>query len=121
VSGANGAVATQTVEQYQTFPWGEALTQSTVGTAGLAKTTSWTYYQSSDGPTNIGLLKQVIEPTGRWERYTYDFAGRLTNKVSQFEDNAISTADSANRATLIGYDVGADRNGSAPACGNGSF
>ena len=112
VSNASGAVASQTAETYQLFPWGSTLVQKTEGTGSAAKTTTWTYYASTDGTNNYGQIKQLVEPSGRWEQYQYDFAGRLTNKVSQFGDNtapgtACSTA-SANRATQITYD---DANG----------
>ena len=104
VKDNNGVVATQTTEQYQVFPWGLTLTQRTLGTGGTARTTTWTYYQASDGTNNYGQVKQMVDWTGRWERYQYDFAQRLTNKVVQFGDNAITTADSANRVTQIGFD-----------------
>ena len=104
VKDNNGVIATQTTEQYQVFPWGLTLTQRTRGTGATARTTTWTYYQASDGTNNYGQVKQMVDWTGRWEKYQYDFAQRLTNKVVQFGDNAITTADSANRVTQIGFD-----------------
>ena len=104
VKDNNGVIARQTTEQYQVSPWGLTLLQRTLGTGGTARTTTWTYYQASDGTNNYGQVKQMVDWTGRWERYQYDFAQRLTNKVVQFMDSAITTADSANRVTQIGFD-----------------
>ena len=101
VQDNNGVVASQTTEQYQQFPWGPKLTQRTLGTGGTARTTTWTRYQASDGTNNYGQVKQMVEPSGRWERYQYDGAGRLNYKVAQFGDNAITSADNLNRVTSI--------------------
>ena len=99
----NEVVALQTLEQYQLYPWGLTLTQRTVGTGLSAKTTTWTYYKPSDG-ANYGQIKQVVEPTGRWERYQYDGIGRLISKVTQFGNNSTITPDTSNRVALTFFD-----------------
>ena len=100
----SGNVATQTTNKYRVFPWGQTLVQQTLGTGTRAKTTTWAYYEDSSDTNNYSQLQQVIEPTGRWERFSYDFAGRLANHVVQFLDNATNTLDSSNRVTLTYYD-----------------
>jgi len=60
------------------------------------------YEANSDG-VNYGHLKQVIYPTGAWERYDYDVSGQLSKTVRQFMDNPISSADTQNRATYTTY------------------
>jgi YD repeat-containing protein len=56
----------------------------------------------SDGG-NYGQIFLLVEPSGRWEKYQYDSAGRLTYKVAQFGNNATTTLDSSNRVTQVTY------------------
>ncbi len=111
VKNGNGVVATQSTNYYRLFPWGQTLVQQTVGTGSAARTTTWTYYEPSEG-TNYGQLKLLTEPSGRWEHYDYDGAGRLTNKVAQFGNNpppgAVGYVESSNRVSQTSYD---DANG----------
>jgi RHS repeat-associated protein len=104
VSNNAGAVALRSIESYREFPWGSTRVQETLGTSSNAKTTTRTYGDDRADAGSYGQLKQVVFSTGRWERYQYDPAGRLTNKVAQFGDNAINTSDSANRVTQVSYD-----------------
>jgi len=104
VKGTNGVPVAQTVENYCRYPWGLTLVQRVEGTGASARATTWSYYMDpvTDGG-NYGQVKQVVEPSGRWEKYQYEAAGRLTNTVAQFGNNASSTADSANRVTQVTY------------------
>jgi len=103
VTDTNGLVATVTTNVYVEFPWGRTLVQRTLGTAGIAKTTTWTYFPPTNGTSTFGQLQQLVEPGGRWEQYLYDAAGRLTNKVAQFGDSAVGSSASLNRVTQILY------------------
>jgi RHS repeat-associated protein len=102
VKDNTAAIAAQTTENYRLFPWGLTLVQQTLGTGTSAKTTTWTYYTDPvNDRANYGQLKQLVEPSGRWEKYQYDSTGRLTYKVAQFGNNLTTSPDNSNRVTQI--------------------
>ncbi len=104
IKNGDGSVATQSTNYYRLFPWGETLVQQTVGTGDAARTTTWTYYEPSEG-TNYGQVKLLAEPSGRWEHYDYDGAGRLIKRVSQFGNNSSTNyVEGNNRVALTSYD-----------------
>ena len=104
VLDANDAVVQQTTEVHTVFPWGTELTARTLGSGAAQKTTQWVYYDDpvADGD-NYRQLQSTTGPDGKWERYTYDAAGRPTRIVSQFKGNAITTSDTENRVAEITY------------------
>ncbi len=106
VKGPDAVPVAQTVENYCRYPWGLTLVQRIEGTGTSARTTSWTYFTNAatDGG-NYGQLNHVVEPSGRWEKYQYDAAGRLTNTVAQFGNNS-TTAEASNRVTQVSYSEG---------------
>jgi hypothetical protein len=100
VSDTNYVVATVTTNIYANLAnGGRTLVLQTLGTGAAARTTQRIY------DPNTGLLTYLIQSTGYWVYYQYDGSGELTQKVSQFGDNPISTATSPglNRETQISY------------------
>lgn len=94
------------------YPFGRVLTQRVLDPDGAALTTASTYYTDAgvDGGA-YGLLKQVVEPTGRWMRYAYDSQGRTSEIVSQFLDSAQGSAAASNRQTVVTYGTVPDSDG----------
>lgn len=107
--GASQTVAV-TQETWRTYGWGQNLLQSVADPAGAALTTNYAYYTdvANDGP-NFGQLKQKVEPSGRWEVYTYDAQSRLVKTVSQYLDSSVASADNLNRVTTVTYGTIADQ------------
>lgn len=92
---------------YTNFAWGDELTSRINDPIGAALTTTYTYYTSTatDG-VNYGRLKQKVEHTGYWEKYSYDSRGALNKVVSQYLDSASTSGDSDNRVrTIINSDT----------------
>jgi RHS repeat-associated protein len=92
---------------FETFAWGEELIQTIEDPAGVARTTTYSYYTNaaSDG-NNHGHVRKVIYPNGRWEFYKeYDPVLGLLKSVSQFRSNPyIETTnwpDSNNRSSEL--------------------
>src|SRR5207247_153171 len=83
LSNNTAVVATQRTEKYRLFPWGRTLVERTLGTGSSARTTSWIYDENTNNG-GYGQITNLVESSGRWERYQYDFAGRMTNHVAQF-------------------------------------
>lgn len=111
IKDANGKVASVVQEVKYKFPFGLQLVKRVVDPAGLALTTNYGYYEDPGSVGAYGLLRYIGEPTGRWERYTYDSSGRLVGTVSQYLDNAWETPDAQNRQTLVDYGSVADLDG----------
>ncbi len=103
-----GNVDSQTVKIYTLFPWGQELTLQVTGTGNTAMTNQWLYYSNSatDG-TNYSHLKQIIEPTGRWQTYQYDLNGCVTQTVSQVMNSAPGSPNSSNRVVSVIYSTNA--------------
>lgn len=94
------------------YPFGSSVTQRVVDPAGAALTTNFTYYTSAgtDG-ASYGRMKQIVYPSGKWVRYTYDSEGRPATTVTQFLDTAVGSADNLNRVTAVTYGTIADQDG----------
>lgn len=88
VQDAANKVLSETLSTYQTFPWGDELAQTVTDPAGLAKTTTYTYYtnQTADAG-NYGKLRSVVYPEGRWEFYKEYSGDAVTKQVLQFQNN----------------------------------
>jgi RHS repeat-associated protein len=89
VNPANGAVVAQTVNQYQTFAWGEGLVQQITGTGLSSLTNTWSYdttdtYEHGNGQNNFSRPIQVVHSDGSWEQYTYDSEGRVTQVTAPY-------------------------------------
>jgi RHS repeat-associated protein len=96
----------------QAYAFGLNVNQRIVDFGGANLTTTYTYYTDAlaDGAA-YGQVKQVVEPSGRWTRYTYDSAGGPAKTVSQFLDTASSSADNLNRVTAITHGTIPDQDG----------
>lgn len=86
--GANN-IKFQETNTFQTFAWGEELVQNTVGTGANALVTQYSYYTNATDTANYSRLQRMVSPTGKWEQYTYNSAGRVTSTARQVQDNAI--------------------------------
>lgn len=89
VRDAGNTVLAQTINTYQTFPWGEELVQSVTDATGQARTTLYAYFSDpvADGG-NYTKLRSVRYPEGRWEFYKEYAGDAVTKQVSQFQNNA---------------------------------
>ena len=94
------------------YPFGPNVTQRILDPAGANLITNYTYYTdaANDGGA-YGQLKLMVEPTGRWTRYTYDSQGRVANTVTQFLDTASNSADNLNRITAVTFGTIPDQDG----------
>ncbi|MDW8344588.1 MAG: hypothetical protein RMM51_08860, partial [Verrucomicrobiae bacterium] len=94
VREANGTLVMQQVEKYRVFPWGATnLVERIADPAGAALTNRWVYYEDPSAGHNYKRLRYRIEPTGRWEKYEYDNAGRIIKIVKQFTNAAIDAPE----------------------------
>jgi RHS repeat-associated protein len=81
----SGTVFQQTVSQYQMFPWGNAITNQTVGTGTNALTTTYAYYPETDDEGGCaGCLQQIIRGDGTWEKYYYNHQRQVTEVLTPF-------------------------------------
>ena len=101
-----GAVTYQRVKVYTNYDWGEGLISDTIGVGADARTTTYTYYNSSDSgyaaSSSQPPIQSVIQPDGGWTYYeSYDSLGRPLGAVSGI-DGAYSTDYSTGR--LVQYD-----------------
>ncbi len=107
ISNSLGQVVSKVIEHWQNFAWGSNMTSRVVNpdaVGGAALTTQWIYYD--DVPTNnpnFSHLKMRIEPSGYWERYTYNAQGLATNTTTQFLNASTNAPDSECRVTEITY------------------
>jgi RHS repeat-associated protein len=99
-------------EVKQAYAFGLNVNQRIVDHGGANLTTSYTYYTNAttDGAA-YGQVKLMVEPSGRWTRYTYDSAGRPATTVTQFLDTASASADNLNRVTAVTHSTIADQDG----------
>lgn len=86
------------------FPWGEEKTSRRVDPDGANVATTWSFYTDAvnDGD-NYRRLKSRVDPTGYWERYTYDTGGRVTKTVSQLNGAATTATDADSRVVETSY------------------
>lgn len=100
VRNRDGKVVSKTVKRLRMFPGGEEVVQEIVDPDGAALTTTSSYdsTQSLDGVT-YNRLRQMIQPTGYWERYEYDSNNRRTKVVAQYLDAPLGAPESASRVT----------------------
>jgi RHS repeat-associated protein len=117
ITDAAGTLVAKSILTDTAFPWGTERTKEVVYPSLLAPVssllqTSYTYYTDSaaDG-VNYRHLKSKQTPTGYWETYAYDNLGRLTKTVSQVQNAAFGSADSASRVVTYTYDTIPDADG----------
>lgn len=104
VRGSNNVVSYKAREVYHVFPWGERQIEEHEDPDGADLTTIWTYYDNAttDGGA-YGLLKQVVNADGSWERYEYDAQGRETKKVATWLDGSPAASEGASRVTTTSW------------------
>ncbi len=107
ISGPGGVVCSVVDKVYTVFPWGEELTAEIQDPQGAALTTSYIYYTSTSDGAAYGRLKQMIEPSGHWERYGYDEGGRQNKVVTQYLSNGPGTGDASNRVRTTTWSTSA--------------
>ncbi len=96
VRGPDGTIVRRIVRTYRTLPWGEELVSELDDPEGAARLTTYDYYTSGSGTDpNYGALRQRNDPTGNWERFTYDAAGRILKTVRPFLGAGPATVDEA--------------------------
>ncbi len=102
-NSANDVVYKQS-DKYTLFSWGEEIVQSIVDPDGSKWTNSWTYYtnSASDGGA-YRQAKTQSDRNGHWTTYKYDSAGRETNRVTQFMNSAVDSAENLNRVVSTLY------------------
>ncbi|MEO6246029.1 MAG: RHS repeat-associated core domain-containing protein [Opitutaceae bacterium] len=99
---------------YRTFPWNsgpnarnpEEMIESVVDPDGLAEKTAYAYYSdaTSDG-FNYGRLKSRVDPTGFWQQFEYDEAGRVAKTTTPFGHAALGATRSVRvRQTTFSFD-----------------
>ena len=77
----------QRVNEYQTFPWGEELIETTD-----SQTTTYEYYCDRDADGQVyGKLKKITYPKGKIIEYVYNQAGVLTGTLTYEGDNVYRT------------------------------
>jgi RHS repeat-associated protein len=105
VLNSDGSVAFKQIETYELFSWGPTnLIQRIINPDGaLPQVYTWTYYTNSADTTNYSQLEQITEPSGYWERYSYDTSGRILKTVAQFGNAPTNAPDSQCRVTLRGF------------------
>lgn len=100
LKNVGGAEAFRQITTFTTYAWGEEKVSEVLDPnhSSGGQVTAWTYYDNalSDG-VNYGRLKLLTTPTGYWERYEYDTAGRVVKVVSPVGDASPAAAESACR------------------------
>lgn len=114
IKDASSQTVSVVQETKQDFAFGRNVVQRVLDPAGAHLSTTYAYYTDSaaDGG-NYGQVKQVVDESGHWTRYTYDSLGRPATTVTQYLDSAVGSADSANRVTSITYGTIPDQDGDA--------
>jgi YD repeat-containing protein len=71
VKDADGAIASNTVTTYRTFPWGEDVIEEVIDPNDAALTTTTTYYETLGQP-GYGRIHTVTHPDGSQVEYVYN-------------------------------------------------
>lgn len=90
---------------FKVVPWGEVRIREILDPNGAALTTTWDYYTDPAVPSKYTRLKSRVDPSGYWETYDYDAAGRLNKKVAQVGNQAFASAENLNRVTTITHNT----------------
>jgi len=95
-----GVVASVVATTLHQFPWGEEKIKEILDPSGAALTSTWSYYNNEavDGP-NYRRVKQRVDASGSWDRYTYDATGRVVTKASPYLGSSPTATDAQSRLT----------------------
>eukprot|EP01041_Mallomonas_annulata_P037308 gene37308-60577_t len=108
VRDGSGKIISKVTRTYRAFEHGEELISEVIDPDGAVLVTRYDYYDESDGPSidepdvdpNSARLRQRTMPSGDWERYSYDNAGRVSKTIRPFLDCPPNTTnDSLCRTT----------------------
>ena len=113
ILNSDDSVAFKQIEVYELFPWGETnLIQRVVNPDGAwPQTNTWTYYTNSADGNNYSHLAQITQPSGYWERYSYDSFDRMIEKAVQFGDVGTNATDAQCRVFTYSYGFGNTNDG----------
>lgn len=100
---SGGGVISHVRTTYKLYPWGKEKISEVVDPEGVARTTTWAYFDDRDvdGYQNYGQIKSVSYPDGRWERRSYDAVRRLVKTVEGHLDGGPSSADEDSVVTTV--------------------
>ncbi len=86
------------------WPWGSDIVSEITGYGtAAAQTRLYEYYNDEDDGSNYGRLKSVLEPDGWWQRFEYDFEGRVVRIVGPFKNSPPNAPAEICRETLYHY------------------
>ncbi|WOO43393.1 RHS repeat-associated core domain-containing protein [Rubellicoccus peritrichatus] len=116
LKNSSGAVASDTLETYEMFPWGEELTSVALDPDGVNRVTLYHYHDEVVASPNYGRLKMQVGPFGNWTYYVYGSNGLRSKTISQFKNAAApgkddlpaSVNESSNRVVECKWDTDAD-------------
>jgi hypothetical protein len=111
VYGTNGLESCQS-RKYQTYQFGELLTERVWG-VGANKLTNSLEYHTNLSLSTTGLLKQVVETDGRWVIHQYETNRYRTNTLSSF----LNQSPPSNAALVRSTEYFSQSN-AAPAAGD---
>ena len=113
VKGPGGVEVYRIEQKFEQFAWGSGLVYQRIGVGTNQLITTSTYSSSGfsafDGMANGTAvpLEQVNFPDGRWERYSYDNEGRLTQRIGPFLNAGPDALSSECRTVDYVYQDGA--------------
>ena len=120
IEDGNNNVAVFKQRNYQTFNWGEEMVSeiddpTALDSNGLNLTTTYTYYNTTQGDGEYSKLQSVTKPDGTWVQYDYytDFArwGELEYVYTPFLDNPTSPSlATTTNCKLVTYSYLPERN-----------
>ncbi len=105
ILNASDQEVSREVKVYRVYPWGEELVQESIGPAGSAQTTTWSFYCEGISPSDpaYGKVFQETRPDGSVKEHTYGGDDQV-----QWETITESATSSQ---TFITHDFSQDLNG----------
>lgn len=91
---------------WNNFPWGEAIVKSVTDPDNVNHQTTYEYYDNNSSSLKYGLLKKQVSSSGKWTKYDYDSSKRRKSVVRPFMSSDSTEGDNAHRKTT--YDYGQD-------------
>ncbi|MBI1840630.1 MAG: hypothetical protein HYR88_07220, partial [Verrucomicrobia bacterium] len=104
---SDGVLVYQESKVDQSYEWGWATTQETIGSGSEARTVQKTYDPTSPPGRlitgNLAPLTDVVAPDGTWSKFFYDSLGRVTQEYSGWGGQAPTTDQGLCRVILNDY------------------
>jgi len=98
----NGPIAYQEKSFVEKLPFGKVEVKKEVGESSYGLVTKTHYYTNASQTGSYSKISGVEYPD-RWEKFYYDSYGRTIKKVTPFNNNLFSSADSANVEEIQSY------------------